>query len=157
MKTAVITNSRILSLTANSIQAMKVIQALMQLDHDVRMFAPAETDFRLLLRTLDVLVSPAVEEKPRFSVLEAMACARPVIASAGGSVFSVVRDGENGLVVPRGDAPALSTAIVSLLRDRTRAAALGAGARRSVEERHDLAQRARELAEVHRRAAAGSG
>ncbi len=120
-------------------------------------FAPAETDFRLLLRTLDVLVSPAVEEKPRFSVLEAMACARPVIASAGGSVFSVVRDGENGLVVPRGDAPALSTAIVSLLRDRTRAAALGAGARRSVEERHDLAQRARELAEVHRRAAAGSG
>ncbi|MCI0340571.1 MAG: glycosyltransferase family 4 protein [Planctomycetales bacterium] len=116
-------------------------------------FVPAETDYRLLLRTLDVLVSPATEEKPRFSVLEAMACARPVIASAGGSVFSVVRDGENGLVVPRGDAAALTAAMVSLLRDRARATALGAGARRSVEERHDLAARAAELAEVHRRAA----
>jgi glycosyltransferase involved in cell wall biosynthesis len=44
MKIAVITNSRIPSLTANSIQAMKVTQALMQLGHDLRMFAPRETD-----------------------------------------------------------------------------------------------------------------
>ena len=44
MRIAVITNSRIPSLTANSIQAMKVIQALMQLDHDVKMFAPKEVD-----------------------------------------------------------------------------------------------------------------
>ena len=44
MKIAVITNSRIPSITANSIQAMKVAQALMQLDHDVKMFAPAESE-----------------------------------------------------------------------------------------------------------------
>jgi len=44
MKIALITNSRIPSLTANSIQAMKVAQALMQLGHDVRMFAPRETE-----------------------------------------------------------------------------------------------------------------
>src|SRR3990172_5409389 len=44
MRIAVITNSRIPSLTANSIQAMKVTRALMQLDHDVRMFAPAESE-----------------------------------------------------------------------------------------------------------------
>lgn len=44
MKIALITNSRIPSLTANSIQAMKVAQALMQLGYDVRMFAPAEAE-----------------------------------------------------------------------------------------------------------------
>ena len=44
MKIAVITNSRIPSLTANSIQAMKVTQALMQLGHEIQMFAPAETE-----------------------------------------------------------------------------------------------------------------
>jgi len=44
MKIAVITNSRIPSLTANSIQAMKVTQALSQLGHEIRMFAPAETE-----------------------------------------------------------------------------------------------------------------
>jgi glycosyltransferase involved in cell wall biosynthesis len=43
VKIAVITNSRIPSLTANSIQAMKVCQALTQLGHDIRVFAPRET------------------------------------------------------------------------------------------------------------------
>jgi glycosyltransferase involved in cell wall biosynthesis len=42
MKIAVITNSRIPSLTANSIQAMKVCDALTGLGHDLRVFAPAE-------------------------------------------------------------------------------------------------------------------
>jgi len=44
MKIAVITNSRIPSLTANSIQAMKVCQALVQAGHEIRIFAPRETD-----------------------------------------------------------------------------------------------------------------
>jgi glycosyltransferase involved in cell wall biosynthesis len=44
MRITAITNSRIPSLTANSIQAMKVCQALTQLGHDVRIFAPRETD-----------------------------------------------------------------------------------------------------------------
>ena len=43
MRIAIITNSRIPSLTANSIQAMKVCQALAQLGHDIRLFAPRET------------------------------------------------------------------------------------------------------------------
>jgi len=43
MKIAVITNSRIPSLTANSIQAMKACQALARLGHDIRLFAPRET------------------------------------------------------------------------------------------------------------------
>ena len=44
MKIAAITNSRLPSLTANSIQAMKVCQALVQFGHEVRIFAPQETD-----------------------------------------------------------------------------------------------------------------
>ena len=44
MKIAVITNSRIPSLTANSIQAMKVCQALVQIGHNVRIFAPREAE-----------------------------------------------------------------------------------------------------------------
>ncbi|MDD2922015.1 MAG: glycosyltransferase, partial [Anaerolineales bacterium] len=44
MKIALITNSRIPSLTANSIQAMKVAQALIQLGYDLKIFAPAESD-----------------------------------------------------------------------------------------------------------------
>ena len=43
MKIAIITNSRIPSLTANSIQAMKVCDALTQLGNELCVFAPAET------------------------------------------------------------------------------------------------------------------
>ena len=43
MRIAIITNSRIPSLTANSIQAMKVCQALTQLGYETRVFAPRET------------------------------------------------------------------------------------------------------------------
>ena len=44
MRIAAITNSRIPSSTANSIQAMKVCEALVREGHEVRLFAPAETD-----------------------------------------------------------------------------------------------------------------
>src|SRR5687768_1805715 len=67
MKIAVITNSRIPSLTANSIQVMKVTQALMQLGHDVRMFGPAETDRvskETLLTHYGLRLSPDLELLP---------------------------------------------------------------------------------------------
>ncbi len=44
MRIAVITNSRIPSLTANSIQAMKVCDALTELGHELRVFAPREAE-----------------------------------------------------------------------------------------------------------------
>ena len=67
MKIAVITNSRIPSLTANSIQAMKVTQALMQLDHDVKMFAPKESDpasKQTLLTPYGLRLAPDLEGLP---------------------------------------------------------------------------------------------
>ena len=73
MKIALITNSRIPSLTANSIQAMKVAQALMQLNHDVRMFAPAETEpvsQEVLNTHYGVRLSPPLELFPSISGLK---------------------------------------------------------------------------------------
>jgi glycosyltransferase involved in cell wall biosynthesis len=67
MKIAIITNSRIPSLTANSIQAMKVTQALMQMGHVVRVFAPAETDPvapELLLAHYGLRLAPDLELLP---------------------------------------------------------------------------------------------
>ncbi len=67
MKIAVITNSRIPSLTANSIQAMKVTQALMQLGHEIRMYAPAETETvapESLLTHYGLRITPPLELLP---------------------------------------------------------------------------------------------
>ncbi len=67
MKIALITNSRIPSLTANSIQAMKVAQALIQLGHEVRMFAPAETEpatYETLLTHYGLQLAPPLDLIP---------------------------------------------------------------------------------------------
>ena len=47
-------------------------------------------------------------------LLEAMAAGKPVVASAVGGNLELVRDGENGLLVPYGDERALSEALVRL-------------------------------------------
>lgn len=73
MKIALITNSRIPSLTANSIQAMKVAQALMQLGHDIRMFAPKETDavnYELLTTHYGLRLTPDLELLPSIKRLK---------------------------------------------------------------------------------------
>ncbi len=73
MKIALITNSRIPSLTANSIQAMKVAQALMQLDHDVKMFAPKETEsinHASLLTHYGLRITPEIEFLPSIKLFK---------------------------------------------------------------------------------------
>jgi glycosyltransferase involved in cell wall biosynthesis len=73
MKIALVTNSRIPSLTANSIQAMKVAQALMQLGHDIKMFAPKEvpiTNHQLLLTHYGLRLTPDLELLPSISGLK---------------------------------------------------------------------------------------
>jgi glycosyltransferase involved in cell wall biosynthesis len=84
-----------------------------------------------VLRTLyaadAALLSSRWENFPHL-VVEALAVGTPVIATSVGGVPEVVHDGENGLLVPAGDADALAAAIRRIvdepgLRDRLAAAA----------------------------------
>lgn len=73
MKIALITNSRIPSLTANSIQAMKAAQALMQLGHEIKMFAPKETDivnYESLITHYGLRLAPDLELLPSIKRLK---------------------------------------------------------------------------------------
>ncbi|MHC5018511.1 MAG: glycosyltransferase family 4 protein [Planctomycetota bacterium] len=117
-------------------------------------FAPPETDYRLLLRSFDFLASPSFTEGLRLSVLEAMATSRPIVASAAGSIFSMVREEETGFVVPPGRPRELAKAILALVRDPARGIAMGEAGRQEVIEHWSLAERATELVDVYRRALA---
>ena len=66
------------------------------------------------------------------TLLEAMACARPVICTDVASMPEVVVHGENGLIVPPGNSPALRAAIDTIHADRTRADAMGRAGRQRV-------------------------
>ena len=67
------------------------------------------------------------------SLLEAAACGRPIVATDVPGCREVVRHGENGLLVPSRDPRALAGAIMALVDDPARRAAMGAESRRRAE------------------------
>jgi glycosyltransferase involved in cell wall biosynthesis len=90
-------------------------------------------DMLELMQGFDVFALPSLWEGLGIVLLEAMAYARPLVASAVGGVNDVIVDGETGLLVAPRDSDALACAISTLLRDPDRRAALGAAGRRRLE------------------------
>jgi glycosyltransferase involved in cell wall biosynthesis len=85
---------------------------------------------------LDVAVLPSVGcDASSASIKEAMAMARPVVATDVGGAREILDDGVTGRVVPPADPAALAAAILSLVEERPRAAEMGARARESVASR----------------------
>jgi len=83
----------------------------------------------------------------------AFACATPVVASDIPGYREVMTP-DAGVAFPAGDERALADAVVTLLEDEPRRAALGAGARRLAVERYSWGDIARRLVEIYEQAAA---
>jgi len=81
-----------------------------------------------VLRSSDVLVNASDAEPFGRSILEAQACAVPVVAAEGGGVPEFVEHGRTGLLFPPGDARRLADALERVLADRTEAEAMAAAA-----------------------------
>ena len=85
-----------------------------------------------LFRAADASILSSSWENFPHSVVEALAAGTPVIATRVGGVAEVVRDGENGLLVPAGDGEALAHAVRRYFSDDVLRARLRAGAVESV-------------------------
>jgi glycosyltransferase involved in cell wall biosynthesis len=72
-------------------------------------------DLPLDYMAADVAVQASRAEGLGFSVLEALACGTPVVASAVGGLVETVRDGTTGWSVPPGDPEALAAALRDVL------------------------------------------
>ncbi|MGQ0720522.1 MAG: glycosyltransferase family 4 protein [Candidatus Eiseniibacteriota bacterium] len=96
------------------------------------------------------LVLVSRQETLPVAVQEAMAVGLPVIASPVGGVPHLVRDGENGFLVPHGDPAALAERMVRLLRDRPLQERLSAAGRTLAEERFRLDDVCRRTLDVYR-------
>ncbi len=93
------------------------------------------------------LVLPSFAEGLPMVVMEAMASARPVIATRIAGIPELVKDGESGLLVPAGDAAALADAMLALSRlPDGELRRMGAAARARVIARHDIDAIVRDLA-----------
>ena len=88
-------------------------------------FTGQRDDVEALLGLFDVFVLSTHWEGFPLVLLEAMAVALPVVATAVDGIPEVVRTGDTGLLVPPKDAEALAAALLALLQDRELARRLG--------------------------------
>jgi len=109
------------------------------------------TDVLGCIKSFDLFVMSSVTEGLGTSLLDAMACARPIVATAAGGIPEIVEDGVNGLLVPPRDAHALADAMVRALNDESMRRRMGAAGLARVRERFTVERMVSQTADIYRR------
>ncbi len=111
------------------------------------------TDVLGCLKGFDLFVMSSVTEGLGTSLLDAMACARAIVATRTGGIPEIVEDSANGLLVPTRDHDALAAAIIRLLKDRALRDRMGAAGRARVREAFTVEKMVAATSAVYRGAA----
>jgi len=118
--------------------------------HAVR-FIGFRSDATALLACAEMSVLPSLAEPAGLALLEAMALARPVVATRAGGPLEIVVDGETGLLVPPGDAAALASAILTLVSSPALCDRMGRSGQERYRSRYTAAGMARATLDIYRR------
>src|SRR5256714_1003093 len=102
------------------------------------------------LAALDLFVLPSAWEALPLSLLEAMSCSLPILATDVGGTPEVVEDGVTGRIVPHGDELELAVGLLELLTDPALRARLGEAGRRTYEARFRLGRMLDETEALYR-------
>jgi glycosyltransferase involved in cell wall biosynthesis len=104
-------------------------------------------------KAFDVFVMSSVTEGLGTSLLDAMACGRPVVATATGGIPEVVADGETGFLVPPRDPAAMADAVVRLLEDEDLRRRMGNAGLARVRRKFSAERMVQQTLRVYQRAA----
>jgi glycosyltransferase involved in cell wall biosynthesis len=134
------------------------VRALGVSDTVVLTGAVAPSEIPAYMAAADVVSVPSVRHGGYVDglpnvALEAMAAGKPVVGSRVGGIPELVRDGENGLLVPEKDAAALADALVMLARDPAFRARLGASGREEIRTERSWDAVGRRFVEIYERVA----
>jgi len=99
-------------------------------------FLGLRRDIPAVLQVLDAYVLPSLREGLPMGLLEAMATACPIVATATGGIGSVIEHEVSGLLVEGGQVDQLAAAIERLVEQPEFARKLGAAAERTFDERY---------------------
>lgn len=123
------------------------------LDGRVR-FLGFRSDVPELMAAMDAVAHTSIVAEPFGRVVvEAMMCGRPVVATRGGGVTEIIRDGETGLLVPPREPSALAAALGRVLSDPALAERLAQKGREDVSQRFSLEETCRSVSALLEEAA----
>ena len=108
------------------------------------------------MKAFDLFVMSSVTEGLGTSLLDAMAAAKPAVASNTGGIPEVVADGETGLLVPPRDHHALAHALVTLLKDQRLRERMGAAGLARVRRDFSAERMVEKTLEVYRSLSKGT-
>jgi glycosyltransferase involved in cell wall biosynthesis len=117
--------------------------------YDRIIFTGFRSDIPDLLSTMDVLAVPSVQEGFPMITLEAMAMAKPVVATQIQGITEQIVDGKEGVLIPPRNPEALARTVQRLITDRELSARLGRTARRTVEDFFSVGKMLRETEKVY--------
>jgi glycosyltransferase involved in cell wall biosynthesis len=130
-------------------ERMRALARRLGIDHRVR-FTGHRTDVPEVMRSLDVFVLASRIEPFGRVILEALASGCAVVSTEVGGVPEILTRPEVGLRVQAEDASAMAAAVISLLEDPVRRAAMGKAGRDHVASKFSLEQVTRDLEAVYR-------
>jgi glycosyltransferase involved in cell wall biosynthesis len=119
-----------------------------KLEDTVKLLGPRR-DISELLSLADVYAMPSLFEGLPIALLEAMAAAKPIVATRVDGIQSVLRSGIEGLLVPPKDEKSLAEAISVLLSDPQLAASHAESSRKKVEEDFSIVNHVRRIEEIY--------
>jgi glycosyltransferase involved in cell wall biosynthesis len=114
------------------------------------------TDVLGCIKGFDVFAMSSVTEGLGTSLLDAMACSRPIVATTAGGIPEVVEDGVTGLLVAPRDHHAMAQSLVRLLGDRALGQRMGAAGFERLRERFTVEKMVAETAALYARVAGKS-
>ncbi|MFQ5904574.1 MAG: glycosyltransferase, partial [Candidatus Binatia bacterium] len=119
------------------------------LGNDV-LFLGHRSDAHAILELMDIFVLPSLSEGIPVALLEALALARPVVATRVGGIPEVVEHGASGLLVTPGKEDELAQSCIDLMDNYAWAKSLGASGRKRVTKHFSPAVMADQVAKVYR-------
>ena len=113
-------------------------------------FVGFQTDVRPYIAAMNQVVLPSRSEGLPVALLECMAMAKPVVASAVGGISEIVADGITGKLVPPQDSTALSGAIIELLSHPERLIESGRQGRKRIQSSFTIEAETQALESIYR-------
>lgn len=101
-------------------------------------FIPNVVDTSLVLSIMEIFVMPSLQEGLGLAIMEAMAQALPIVATNVGGIRDLIKDNQTGILVSPRDSQGLAYAIITLLKDKPKAQALGKAAQDFIQREFSL-------------------